>query len=99
MAKYEAHITMDKTPDAVAKVGDGVAGWQYSCIDDDPVMGQKPYCYLTGYHADRHTLAGRMRYVCAELEKVGVPVLRTKIERIVFDSKTGWNDPEEYVKH
>ena len=96
MAKYEAHITMDKMDNTVKAVQGGLGPWVYSCIDDDPVMGQKPYCYLTGYHEDPSMLKARMEYACSILKNdLGIPVLRTKIERIVFDSKTGVNEIEE----
>lgn len=88
MAKFEAHITMPKEADVVNLVKDGFGGWQYSCIDDDPVMGQKPYCYLTQYNSNPILLQKEMNTVCEMLEANYVPVLRTKIERIIFDSKT-----------
>ena len=39
MAKYEAHITMDKMDNTVKAVEGGLGPWVYSCIDDDPFMG------------------------------------------------------------
>jgi hypothetical protein len=88
MPKYEAHITLDK---AVApRVKAGLKDWQYSAIDDDPIMGQKPYCYLTAYDPDAKMLKARMDQVVDILNtEMGIEVLRTKVERIIFDSKTG----------
>jgi hypothetical protein len=86
--KFEAHITMDKVHGSRLK--DGLKGWQYSAIDDDPIMGQKPYCYLTAYDPDALNLKYRMDDVVDILEtEMGILALRTKIERIIYDSKTG----------
>ena len=87
MAKYEAHITMDKVH--APKIKNGIGQWSYSAIDDDPLMGQKPYCYLTAYDPDANHLLEKMNFTTKYLEGEGIPVLRTKIERIIFDSKTG----------
>lgn len=92
MAKYEAHITFDKSDKNVAFLKDGYNGWQYSCIDDDPVMGQKPYCYLTAYLPDRYKLMEWMDITTTLVAVKGINSLRTKIEHILYDSKTGLND-------
>jgi hypothetical protein len=93
MAKYEAHrfeahITLDK--EYGPRLREGLKGWQYSAIDDDPIMGQKPYCYLTAYDPDPEDLFERMLVVEDILVyEMDIPVLRKKIERIIYDSKTG----------
>jgi hypothetical protein len=88
MAKYEAHITLDK--EYGPRLREGLKGWQYSAIDDDPIMGQKPYCYLTSYDHDPDNLLERMLVVEDILAyEMDIPVLRKKIERIIYDSKTG----------
>lgn len=96
MAKYEAHITFDKVhekalkdPTAVLREDFRLSGWQYSAIDDDPIMGQKPYCYLTAYDPDPQNLKRRMLEVSEAVIDHGIHGLRFKIERIVYDSKTG----------
>lgn len=96
MAKYEAHITLDKIH-APSLKEDNTAirslhelkGWQYSAIDDDPLMGQKPYCYLTAYDPDPVNLLKRLEDACFVLLAMCVDPLRGKIERIIYDSKTG----------
>src|SRR5690349_9915611 len=91
MSKYEAHITFDKQYAEKLKPGlaTSTVNWQYSAIDDDPIMGQKPYCYWTGYSSDPNVLLGSMQAVSWALTGSGVPVLRQKIERIIYDTKTG----------
>lgn len=99
MAKYEAHITIDKEYSSTLKVkyGQLIADWYYSAIDDDPIMGQHPYCYLTGWDTDPDNLFARMERVVSILkEQYRIPVLRTKIERIIFDSKTGVDELRHY---
>ncbi len=92
MAKFESHITFHiSAADTVKAVGDSY-GWKYSQIDGDALMGAKPYCYLTGYAPDGHELHRDMNAVVNAARKQGVQELRTKIEQIVWDTKTGVND-------
>lgn len=105
MAKFEAHITLDKIHAPQLKEDDAplrtlwpLIGWQYSAIDDDPLMGQKPYCYLTAYDPDAQALLRRMQRVARTLELEGISVLRTKVERIIYDSKTGVDELTDLIK-
>lgn len=86
-ARYEAHITFDKQ--YAGRLMDGFGSWTYSAIDDDPIMGRKPYCYLTAFDNNPDSLKVRADSV---LKGLGIPGLRLKIERIVFDSKTGYEE-------
>jgi hypothetical protein len=92
MPKFEAHITFERTDETVAKLKDGFNGWSYSAITDDPIMGQKPYVYLTNYSPFAKKLLIDMKETVGKLDTEGIKALRTKIERIIFDSKTGWNE-------
>lgn len=93
MAKYEANITMPEfyrwrvlnisMNEKICK------DWSFSAIDGDPVMGQNKYCYLTAYNEELPVLFEAMTKASAVLQSRGVDVIRTKIERIVYDSKTG----------
>lgn len=95
MAKFEAHITCNRADaQRVAQIGKG-EGWSYSAFDADPIMGDKPYSYLTAYSKDQFDLLARMQSTCARLEYDGVHVLRSKIERIVYDTKTNFNELAE----
>lgn len=96
MAKFEAHITLPREQsDEVEKMALD-SGWTYSAIDGDPVMGKQAYCYLTAYDPNDENLLKRMRIVTAMLKQRDVHVLREKIERIVYDTKTGVNEVEPH---
>ena len=89
--KFEAHITCDRTDsDMVQQVGEAT-GWSFSTIDGDPIMGKKPYAYLTHYSTDGHKLLEAGQMVVNILKAHKVISLRLKVEEIVFDSKTEWN--------
>lgn len=95
--KFEAHIALDKEHGPRLKAG--LLGWQYSALDDDPScsgpleQAGQPYCYLTAYEPDAQRLKERMDLVADIIEtEMKIPVLRTKIERIIYDSKTGVNE-------
>lgn len=88
MAKYEAHITCPREQSEKLKIF-CIDGWKYSAFDADPIMGDKPFAYLTAYDADSGLLLMRMNYLTKLLRQVGITILREKIERIIYDTKTG----------
>lgn len=98
MAKYEAHMTFDKKHaddlKHLAETDSDFSGWQYSAIDDDPIMGQKPYCYLTAYNSEAKKLLDFMHDIKRILNWEGIETLRLKVERIIYDSKTGVDEME-----
>lgn len=89
--RFEWHITLDKehrlTAQAVAKK----FGWTFSEITGCPILGQGTYCYITGYQTFSGSAKFDLDVVCDELKSLGVPVLRAKIEDIVYDTKTNVN--------
>lgn len=87
--KFESHITLLREHSAAVNEIAQFTGWTYSQIDGDPIMGKQAYCYLTAYDTDAHTLHARMSEVVRLCKASMVEPLRTKIELIVFDSKTG----------
>ena len=91
---YEAHMTFDKEHAAVIETyASTLNGWVYSVITGCPLLGQGTYCYLTGYDkADPKALLQKMTEIRIDLVGLGINTLRSKIEHIVFDSKTGVYD-------
>jgi hypothetical protein len=93
MPKFEAHITVHiKDAELVKRLAEGTNYWKYSQIEGDALMGPKPYCYLTGYDVDAGVLLASVGVAVTVLRQGGVDVLREKIERIIFDTKTGVNE-------
>lgn len=97
MRKFEAHLTMDIVNSTLIQAklwSDQLlwVGWKFSKIDGDALMGNKPYCYLTTYDADGNVLLSRCRHAEEILLRYEVPVLRIKVEEILFDTKTGVNN-------
>lgn len=86
--KFEAHITCPREDSGVVAERSN-EHWVFSAIDGDPVMGKRPYCYLTGYSTSAEELLGRMTAMAAMLRADGVEVLREKMEEIIYDTKTG----------
>lgn len=91
MRKFEAHITMPREQgQLVEQMAASLLGkFSYSAIDGDPVMGKRPYCYLTAYDTDGLRLLETVRFASLNLRSAGIDVLREKVEEIVYDSKTG----------
>ena len=90
MAKYEAHITCPReSSDTIQRlITRRLTKWKFSAFDADPLMGDKPFAYLTSYDPSDEDMLDHMTEAAYALEAAGVPVLRQKIERIVFDTKT-----------
>lgn len=82
---FEAYITYDRLWADQVKVLGAEIGWKFSQTDGDPVMGNRVFCYLTAYDRDANSLLARMNKIVATC---GIPYERTKIEQIVYDSKT-----------
>lgn len=92
MPKFESHITCPRDrADDVEAVG-SIRGWKFSKIDGDPLLGKQPYAYLTNYNEDAMTLFADMKATSHALNDRKVPVLREKIEEIIYDTKTGHNE-------
>lgn len=94
MPKYEAHITFNRSDIDAVRHEAGPNGWKLSAFDADPLMGDKPFIYLTAYSSDAEQLLASTRHMKGFLAKKGVISLREKIERIVYDTKTGVNELE-----
>jgi hypothetical protein len=90
--RFEAHITVDR--DHARKVEDigEVYGWVFSQITGCPILGQGTYCYLTRYEPDAAVLRKEMDFIVTLLRKQNMEPLRAKIERIIYDTKTGVNE-------
>lgn len=88
---FECHITLRAFPwdrnqaEVVAKL----RGWKTSEISRDPVLGDATYFYLTLHRGRQLELEEEMIACCRDLQKLDIPILRCKIEQIVFDTKTG----------
>lgn len=89
MAKFEAHLTMDLHYAEPARKVAETYGWTYSQIAGCPLLGQGTYCYLTHYNKEAHVLKAQMEAIQRRLTGESVPILRAKIERIVYDTRTG----------
>ena len=92
--KFESHITCHiKDAAEVERIGT-LYNWKFSKIDGDALMGAKPFCYLTAYNPTKAGMYTDMLLRKSSLENAGVEVLRTKIEEIIWDTKTGLNNME-----
>ena len=89
MAKFEAHVTCERAQALEVQRFGELTDWRFSAFDADPMLGDKPYCYLTQYSTDAEVLLVEMHTLVRLLIQAGVVVLREKIERIVYDTKTG----------
>lgn len=89
---YEAHITMDGDPDAIKEAVEG-AGWTFSKIDGDIVMGEGVKCYATSHFNEREWDAAQLASFAEGIAKglemrAGCVVRRVKIELVVYDTRS-----------
>jgi len=86
---YECHVT---TTVAHADAAEALAqefGWKTSQIQRDPLLGDDTFFYLTKHNADFLTLYQQMTLLVLRMTSDGLPVLREKIEHIIYDTKKG----------
>lgn len=86
---FECHITI---PASHSLIGERVArelGWKTSEIARDPVLGTETFFYLTRHSTSYLALRQGMMHAANMLNVAETPALRTKIEFILHDSKTG----------
>ena len=91
MRKFEAHITCPRDYSERVEQAFSDEQWKFSAIDGDPVMGKQAYCCLTAYDTDGNYLKQRVLRMGRLLRTAGIPVLREKIEEIIFDTKTEYD--------
>jgi hypothetical protein len=86
--RFEWHITCPKKHAAeVKKIADEL-GFVYSQITGCPILGQGTYCYITGYNTEAGDTMNDVAKTTAALVGSKIPVLRAKVEDIVYDTKT-----------
>lgn len=84
---YECHITVHTNDAEKATRCAKELHWKTSQIDGDPVLGQRPFFYLTTHSDNAPEMFARMGRAVNALEFDGVKVLREKIELIIHDTK------------
>lgn len=90
---YEAHMTFAQEHARTVQNTSEISGWVFSMITGCPLLGPGTYCYLTNYSKDEPAkLREEMAAIMRTLVPLGVETLRSKIEHIVFDTKTGVNE-------
>ena len=84
---YECHITsMTAHAPRLAELAER-SGWKTSEIARDPVLGDDTYFYLTKHSHDFPEIFVAMTNMATVLEANDIPVVRKKIELIVYDTK------------
>ena len=82
---YELHITVNVADAEVAGMIARDLHWKTSQIDGDPVLGHRPFFYLTTYTKTMGEAFKVMAKATRALREGGIAILREKIEYIVHD--------------
>lgn len=91
---YECHITLERPVGSTTAIRRAVEAieWKFSMIDGDIIMGDGSKCYATRhFNASKRTPESVKQdlFAMAErLEKVGLVVLRRKVELVIFDDRS-----------
>lgn len=90
---FEVHVTCHRhdgiKAQAAVKAFPNLKDLHFSAIDGDPQLGKKAFCYFTTHSNNYITAYHQMKMCVAALQHAEVPVLREKIEMIMYDTKTG----------
>lgn len=85
---FECHITCDTANAVDCELVAKEQHWKTSQIERDPVLGNRTFFYLTSHSTDYMEMFDRMKQAARTLGMLGVPVIREKIELIIYDTKT-----------
>lgn len=86
---FECHVTTTVAHAQEAERLAAAFGWKTSEIKRDPLLGDASFFYLTLHDKSLTTIYAQMSHMAADLRAAGCDVLRSKIELIVYDTKTG----------
>lgn len=86
---FECHITIPReyADKAAHEMVQAPQKWSTSNITDDPVLGPGPKFYFTRYDTDYLSAYEWLRDAVIKLQLAGVPVIREKIELIMYDRR------------
>lgn len=85
---YEVHITVDLKHNKEAQQVADKHGWKTSEIARDIILGQKSYFYLTQHFREKDKAFEELASTVYSLTvNFKIPVIRQKIELIIFDTK------------
>lgn len=84
---FECHITVSTDDAEAATTVAKMCHWKTSEIARDPILGDKNFFYLTSHATDYNDMWSRLKAASRMLQESAVPVLREKIELIMFDTK------------
>jgi hypothetical protein len=89
--RFEWHITINKEyRKDVIEISEEL-NLVFSEITGCPILGQGTYCYLTGYDTNDLTALYNIKLTEKKLMDRNIPILRSKMENIWFDTKTNVN--------
>lgn len=85
----EIHLTfhISQAARVAALIEAGFTHWKFSEIQGDPVMGAKPFCYLTTYADDAKSALSRIEHIRPAIRRAEIQLLREKIEVIIHDKR------------
>lgn len=91
---YEMHLTVTPPVDDGPSYEEFVAinsmlGWKASMFDHDDVDGIAGKWFLTSHAVSEARAIAALRAIAHGIECSGMTVERAKVERVVFDTKTG----------
>lgn len=91
---YECHITIeepDKRHWSYVRLAVEQVGWKFSAIEGDIVLGDGIKCYATRHYNARipsERMVDILQETAAALEKLGIKVIRRKVELVIFDDRS-----------
>ena len=86
---YECHVTTTVAYSVAAGELAQQMGWKTSQIERDPLLGDDTFFYLTTHSTTQNSIMVLMAELTDEMRRAEIPVLRAKVEHIVYDTKKG----------
>jgi hypothetical protein len=86
---WECHITIGVSPLGSRALAEAL-GWKYSCIDNDPDLGEGFKEYATRHASTAvpfQDVVDALNRTSAIFKDMGFKVLRQKVELVMYDTK------------
>jgi hypothetical protein len=94
---YECHITVLGDPTEIGLVVAHTTDWTFSRIEGDITYGPGTKCYATKHFNARKPLEevkDELLGTAALLNALGFNVIRRKIERVIYDNRTPFEEEQ-----
>lgn len=84
---FECHITVETDAPGTFETFIERAGWHYSSITGDPILGPGTRCFATAHFPKAELAISLTNSMAGFIKAHGYTILRKKVEQVIYDSR------------